>query len=204
MQQPLFGTECEDDIVGDGKITIEDVVIAMMIRYGIPPYDSSRVTLNDTTTTAPLTSYSSQCTAYEEHTDPTYAPIVPSATCDDVTTSSRRRLQSAVFHTFEILEETAHGMWVRLSISSLRGLVSANLNIGGVAVPVSTPNVNAVNVWEDRLQYQLDPVSIVVDRNGTSFTYSVTSDNMVTGFQFSSPLANRVFTCGQPQTDCVS
>lgn len=182
-QQPLFGTECGGQTVGDGKITIEDVVIALMVHYSLPPYDTTRVNMTSTTTTAPLTSYTEQCALYEAHTDVNSAPVVPGATCDQV--AARRRLQSGVHHTFEVVENKPNGMWVRLSISSPRELATATLHLKGLPVPTNAPTAHAANTWASRAAYELPPVSFLVDRQGTAFTYGITSNNTLSGSQWS-------------------
>ena len=123
----VFGTECSGHTVGDGVITIEDVLLVLLAHYNIPPYDS--VPLNTTTITAPLT--------YDSHYERCGSGSRTPATCDDV--ALRRSLQmSSVWYDFSIVTQTSWvdvegtlrtGMWVKLDVKHPSQLVTGNLYI---------------------------------------------------------------------------
>ena len=103
-----FGRNCSNMAVGDGLITIHDIVLNLMIRYRLPPYD---VPLTTITIEAPLTRHDDRCTEYEEG-----AILATQATCAEVMHDSARRQLSefvaSIGTTLSIVSELPSGMWV--------------------------------------------------------------------------------------------
>ena len=164
-----FGRACGGERVGDGLITVEDVLVGLMGHYQIEPY---RVPLTTPTITAPLLPdvYRARCDSR------TRAPV---DACDAVSPrGGRRRAQSAEpWHELRVVDERPDGMWVRLSVLAPHRLVSANLYIRHLPGDVL---IRRTGFGQRAPLLRPGMPTVLLDPNGTRTTAAMASDDYLT------------------------
>jgi hypothetical protein len=178
---PQFGQNCSGSIVGDGQITVEDIIIVLMVHYRIPPYDG--VSMAAVTITAPLAGHSERCESSEAN------GTKPLATC--ASAIHGRRMAAAFEPTLQVRSQSPGGMWVMFTIPHPNRLASCNLYIDtasprrrlSASMPVATTTVSNQpfeNV-EARKSLEGTVPAVMYDKNNTGFNYFMGADNTISG-----------------------
>jgi hypothetical protein len=201
---PTFGQDCsssvdfveEQVIIGDGKITMDDLLINLAMQRRIHPFDVSDI-MSATTITHPISTshHGDSCVTFESN-GRSHGGIAP-ATCDDAVdvpgrSSRRRALSSSTAREvieFDTLLQTEGGRWHRLVWKA--DVVSTDLYLKGVDVTRDALEVSHVNSFDFDAERQerehADRVQVVVDKRNTTFQVTLLSRNYLGGYQFSAP-----------------
>ena len=170
---PIFGHSCAPSVVGDGVITIEDVLLVLLAHYQIAPYN---VALTTPTITAPLTdaSHAARCATGDR------APVTSceNVYASDVDGSRRRALDAAEpWYELALARGTSRGMWVHLSVRAPSQLVTGNVYIDGLP---STTRVVMSRFEAEHVGYEGGDPIVLYDTNHTRTLVSMANDDYMT------------------------
>lgn len=180
----IFGRDdCGSETVGDGQITIEDLIVVVMSHYNIPPYNTSQ---SVPTITAPFATeaYANLCqtgsNGYLGCSDVLYT--VPPA---------RRLLSQQASDLFDLRKvmETSEGMLVQLRIEEPYYVVTANLYITNLSQSTTVQELPNASSWSS-LTPQPESWKVYLFRNGGTANVQVQSQGYVTISQYVGPFGS--------------